>query len=206
MTKLVAWTWRTLLVLAAAVPVGALIFSWSQSGFEKPMPKSVLESATANPWVFSVFVGLIVLSFIIQYVLGPPTTRKGDVRARTPILVFVGPIVILVISTLAWWQSGDSFVGVVYMVAQRPLMLGSVFGLTIGSLFLAFFMSTRELQKRFLRVSVTLVSVFLIFGGPSYLLYGLQVVKVPYHIAALSGLASIVAGIILFLRFVPKET
>lgn len=85
-------------------------------------------------------------------------------------------------------------------------MLVSVFGLTIGGLVLAFFMSTRELQKRFLKVFITVVSVFLMFGGPSYLLYGLQAIKVPYHIAALTGLASVIVGIFLFLRFVPKET
>jgi fucose permease len=67
-------------------------------------------------------------------------------------------------------------------------------------------MSTRELQKRFLRVFVTLVSVALMFGGPSYLIYGLQVVKVSYTIAVVIGLVSFVVGIFLFLRFAPKET
>jgi hypothetical protein len=44
------------------------------------------------------------------------------------------------------------------------------------------------------------------FGGPTYLIYGLQAVEVPYSYATLIGLASFVTGIILFLRLVTKET
>lgn len=206
MRKLIALTWKAMLIAATAVPIVAALFLWYKSKFETPMPKAVLDAATANPWVFSAFALLIAGSFAIQYFLSPSTTRKSEVRTRTPILIFISPIVILVISMLAWWRSGESFVSVVYIVAQKPMMLGSVLGLTIGSLILAFFMSPKELQKRFLKVFITLGSVFLMFGGPSYLLYGLQVVKVPYRIAVLTGLVSLVAGIILFLRFVPKET
>jgi hypothetical protein len=44
------------------------------------------------------------------------------------------------------------------------------------------------------------------FGGPSYLIYALQTVKVSYSLATLTGLISFVVGIVVFLRFVPKET
>jgi hypothetical protein len=112
----------------------------------------------------------------------------------------------LAVSLLAWWRSEASFFSIVYKVAQKPLMLASVFGLTIGGLLLAFFMSTKDLRKRLLRVLTTLVSAFLMFGGPSYFIYGLQTAKVPYPIAASAGLVSLIAGVILFLRFVSKET
>jgi len=44
------------------------------------------------------------------------------------------------------------------------------------------------------------------FGGPTYLIYVLNAVEVPYSFAAFAGLVSFVAGIVIFLRFVSKET
>jgi hypothetical protein len=85
-------------------------------------------------------------------------------------------------------------------------MLGTIAGLTLGSLVLAFLTSKREEQKRCFKILLTLTSVFLMFGGPSYLIYGLQVLKLPYSYAAPLGLVSFIIGIFLFLRYVPKET
>jgi len=204
--KLLAWIWKLLLIMAVAIPIVATVFFWYQNKFETPMPRAVLDSATSNPIVFSAFIALIALSFGVQYFLGSPATRKHEIRLRTPILVFIGPIIIIVISVLAWWQSNASFASTVSKIAQKPWMLGSVVGFTGGSLILAFLMSPRNLQKRCLRVLITLGSVFLMFGGPTYLMYGLQAVKAPYYVATLTGLVSFIAGIIIFLRFVPKET
>lgn len=204
--KLSSLVWKTLLVLAVAVPVVTVVFIWYQNNLEMPMPLSVRDSVLTNPLVFSIFIGLAVVSFATQYVFGSPERRKLQIRQRTLILVFLGPVVILIISVLAWWQSNDSVVSVLSEVAQKPLMLGSVAGLTAGSFILAFAVSTRDEQKRCLDVLVTLASVLLMFGGPTYLFYALQAVEVPYALAALIGLASFVAGIAIFLRFVPKET
>jgi len=170
------------------------------------MPIAVRDSILTSPLVFSVFIGLAVASFAVQYFLGSPAKRKNEIRRRTPILIFIGPVVILIISVLAWWRSDASFIIVLSEVAQKPFMLGSVAGLTGGSLILGFAMSTREEQKQCFKVLITLASVFLMFGGPTYLFYGLEAVKVPYLYAALLGLASFVIGIVIFLRFVIKET
>jgi len=204
--RLLAWIWKLLLIVAVAIPIGAAVFFWYQDKFETPMSKAVLDSATSNPVVFSAFIAFIALSFGVQYVLGSPDTRKHEIRLRIPILVFIGPIIVIGISVLAWWQSGASFAVTVSEVAQKPLVLGSVVGLTVGSLFLAVLMSPRDLQKRCVKVLITLGSVFLMFGGPTYLMYGLQALKVPYYAVLLTGLASFIVGIIIFLRFVPKET
>jgi hypothetical protein len=64
----------------------------------------------------------------------------------------------------------------------------------------------REDQKRWFKVLATLTAVFLIFGGPTYLIYGLRAVDLPPSYATLIGLASFVVGIIIFLRFVAKGT
>jgi hypothetical protein len=202
--KLWSWMWKILLILAVAVPIVALVFFWHQNNFEMPMPKAVLNSVTANPLVFSVFIVLIAASFAMQYFFGSPATKKHEIRLRTPILVFIGPIVVIIISALAWWQSGASFTTIVSEVAQKTLVLGTVMGLTVGSFLLAFVVSPREEQRRCFKVLVTLASVFLMLGGPSYLTYGLQTIKVPYSFATLIGLVSFLVGIVLFLRFVVK--
>lgn len=200
------WLWKVLLITAVAVPIVATILVWHQKNFEVPMPEVVRDSILTSPFMFSVFIGLAVASFAVQYFLGSPARRKHEIRRRTPVLIFIGPVVLLIISVLAWWQSNTSLMTVLSEVAQEPFMLGSVVGLTVGSLILAFAMSAREEQKQCFRALVTLTSVFLMFGGPTYLNYALQIVEVPYAYAALIGLASFVTGIVIFLRFVIKET
>lgn len=204
--KLLSWIWKAFLILAVVVPIVAIVFVWYQNNFETPMPKAVRDSILTSPLVFSVFIGLTVASFAVQYFLGSSARRKNEIRLRTPVLIFIGPVVVLIISVLAWWQSDASLVAVLSEVAQKPFMLGSVAGLTVGSLILTFTMSAREEQKRCFKALVTLASVFLIFGGPTYLIYALQAVEVPYSFAVLIGLVSFIAGIAIFLRFVIKET
>lgn len=204
--KLLSWVWKAFLIIAVAVPIVAIVLVWYQNNFEMPMPKAVRDSILTSPLVFSVFIGLTVASFAVQYFLGSSARRKNEIRRRTPVLIFIGPVVVLIISVLAWWQSDASLVAVLSEVAQKPFMLGSVAGLTVGSLILAFAMSAREEQKRCFKALVTLASVFLMFGGPTYLIYALQAVEVPYSFAVLIGLVSFIAGIVIFLRFVIKET
>ncbi len=204
--KLLSWVWRILLVLAVAVPVVAVIFSWYQNNLEIPMPRAVADSILSSPLVFPVFILLAVASFAVQYFLGSPARRKQEIRRRTPILIFVGPVVVIIISLLVWWRSDVSFTAILSEIVQMPLVLGSMSGLTLGSLLLGFALSAREEQRRCFKVLVTLASVFLMFGGPTYLMFGLQAVEVPYSYAALIGLVSFLAGIVIFLRLVPKET
>ncbi len=204
--KLLSLLWKIILIIAAAVPVVALVFSWSQNNFEMPMPEVVKDSILTNPLVFSVFIGLIVVSFAVQYFLDSPARRKNQIKRRTPILIFTGPIVSLAVSLLAWWQSGASLIDVFSEVAQEPYVLGSIAGLTAGSLILAFAMSTRKEQKRGFKVLITLASVFLMFGGPTYFMYGLQAAKIPYSYTVVVGLVSFIVGLIIFLRFVAQET
>ncbi|UCH69718.1 MAG: hypothetical protein JSV29_05560 [Candidatus Bathyarchaeota archaeon] len=204
--ELLSWVWKVLLIIGGFVPIVATVLVWFQDNFEMPMSEAVRNSILTSPLIYSVFIGLIVASFAVQYFLGSPARRKHEIRRRAPVLVFIGPIVVLIISVLAWWQGGNSLTAVISEVAQKPFMLGSVAGLTVGGLILAFAMSVREEQERCFKVLVTLASVFLMFGGPTYLIYGLQAAKVPYLYSTLIGLASFVTGIVIFLRFVIKET
>ncbi|UCH70252.1 MAG: hypothetical protein JSV29_08525, partial [Candidatus Bathyarchaeota archaeon] len=203
--RFLSWVWKALLIAAVAFPVVAVVLIWSQDNFEMPMSVAVRNSILESPLVFSFFVGLAVASFAVQYFLGSPERRKREIRLRTPALIFLGPTVVLIISVLAWWQSSATLVAVLSEVVQKPFVLGSIASLTAGSLILAFAVSTREEQRRVSTVLVTLASVLLMFGGPTYLIYALQTVKVPYSFAMLAGLASCIAGIVIFLRFASKE-
>jgi len=61
---------------------------------------------------------------------------------------------------------------------------------------------TGEARKRFVQVMLTLLAAFLTFGGPTYLIYVLKRWIIPQVLLALLGLASLTAGLILFVRLI----
>ena len=66
-------------------------------------------------------------------------------------------------------------------------------------------MLTGEAWKRFVKVMLTLLAAFLTFGGPTYLIYALKRWIVPQVLLALLGLASLTAGLILFMRLIGEK-
>ena len=70
---------------------------------------------------------------------------------------------------------------------------------------MAFLRSLKKGQKRFAKALLRLFAVFLIFGGPTYLLYVLDNLKVPRLIILPVGLAAFIAGIILFVYSSKEE-
>lgn len=52
---------------------------------------------------------------------------------------------------------------------------------------------------------LTLLAAFLTFGGPTYLIYVLKRWIIPQVLLALLGLASLTAGLILFMRLIGEE-
>jgi len=69
---------------------------------------------------------------------------------------------------------------------------------------MAFLQSLKKGQKSFVKVLLMLFSVFLIFGGPTYLLYILDRLEIPRLLNILIGLAAFTVGIILF-AYLSKE-
>ena len=65
--------------------------------------------------------------------------------------------------------------------------------------------SARFMEKVWVKVFLILLSVALMFMGPTYFLYILQKIRIPYLLAVLLGLASFAFGIILFLRVYSEE-
>lgn len=62
-----------------------------------------------------------------------------------------------------------------------------------------------EAQKKFVKVTLTLLAAFLTFAGPTYLIYVLKRWIISQVLLVLLGLASLTAGLILFTRLIGEE-
>jgi len=199
------WCWP-LLIASVAVPVIVTVFFWYQAGFETPMPKEVFDTVTGHPLVFPVFVGLVAASSLIRFYSFPVETRNRETIRRTPILIFMGVGVAVVTAALLWWQDpGVSARTMISEIVNKPFIIGSVVGLAVGGVSLIFLLSPKEDQTRSVRVALTMLAAFLVFGGPTYLLYVLQRTDAPYYLIAPLGLASFVAGVIILARQIGEE-
>ena len=70
---------------------------------------------------------------------------------------------------------------------------------------MAFLRSLKEGKKSFAKALIRLFAVFLIFGGPTYLLYILDKLEIPRLLVLFVGLAAFAAGIILFVYLSKEE-
>jgi len=70
---------------------------------------------------------------------------------------------------------------------------------------MAFLQSSKKGQKNFAKALLRLFAVFLIFGGPTYLLYILDKLEIPRLPVLLVGLAAFTVGIILFVNLSKEE-
>jgi len=68
-----------------------------------------------------------------------------------------------------------------------------------------FFRPLKKGQKRFVKGFLMLFAAFLIFGGPTYLLYILDKMGLPRLSLLLIGPAAFIAGVILFARLSKEE-
>jgi hypothetical protein len=55
-------------------------------------------------------------------------------------------------------------------------------------------------------IVLVILSAFLIFGGPTYLLLVLNSLEISYPVLVFLGLTSFITGVILFTRYIHKET
>lgn len=60
-------------------------------------------------------------------------------------------------------------------------------------------------REKLLKATLTLLAAFLMFAGPTYLLFILQRLGVPHPLLALSALASFTAGVILIFLLTREE-
>jgi len=199
--------WILLMILAVLVLLGAIVYFWSQAGFVVPMTLAVLDEVTTNVWVFAAFLVLAALSFFVQYHYGSLKTRRGDVRARSILLVLLGFGVGLVVLVLRWWiDPSSSLRSLASYAVHRPFVAGCAAALVVGGLVLAVALSSREEQRRVIRVVLLFLAAFLMFGGPTYLIYGLRNVGLPYPVLVLGGFVAFFIGVLLFWRLIGKQT
>jgi hypothetical protein len=64
---------------------------------------------------------------------------------------------------------------------------------------------TKGREKRSLRVFLMLLAAFLVFVGPTYLIYVLQRVITLYPLVILLGIASFIVGLLLFTRLIKEK-
>lgn len=122
-------------------------------------------------------------------------------RVLPPILIAIGIGVTVISSIILWRQDpAASPKTIISRLIDRPYIPGASVGLTLLGIVIMFFFSSKETQKKSVRAGLMVLAAFLVFGGPTYLLYALQQVAVPYPFLALFGLASFVVGLLLFTR------
>lgn len=200
------WLWKALLIAAVAVPIVFTLLFWYQAGFVTPMPREVFDRVTENPIIFPAFIGLAAASFWVQYRSFPLERRKREMMRKIPLLIFMGVGVVAVAAVLVWWQDPTVSARTIFsVVVHRPFVTGSVAGLILGAIVLIFLISSKEEQRRSIKAALTLIAAFLVFGGPTYLLFFLQTLNLPYLLLVLVGLFSFVVGVILFTRLIEEK-
>jgi uncharacterized membrane protein YidH (DUF202 family) len=201
-----AQLWKILLIVAVIVPAIVTLIIWYQAGFEKPMPKEVFDRVAQSPIVFSAFIGLVAASFWLHYKALPKERRNKETIRKTPILIFMGIGVVIFSGVLLWWQNPDiTTKEVILEIARKPFLVGSALILIFGGLSLIFLLSSKDEQRRALRITLMLISAFLVFGGPTYFILILQTAGIPYLLLILMGLFSFTLGLILLTRFIKEE-
>jgi len=75
----------------------------------------------------------------------------------------------------------------------------------VKGIFKKFFLPSKETREKCVKAVLMVLAAFLVFGGPTYLLYVLQRVAVPHSLLTLLGLASIVVGLFLFTRLIKEK-
>jgi len=193
--------WKALLVSAVVVLAVATVFYWHQSGWEH------IDKLIRNYVVFAAFLGLVAVSFLVQYRFGAPEKRKREIRRRVPILFVFGVGVIIFAAALFWLKNPSaSQSSILSSIFHTRVVLGSALGLILGGAVLGFVLLPKGDQKRVRNVFLIVLAAFLMFGGPTYLVYAVRPLPLPYSLLVLLGLASFAVGVILFLRQLGKES
>jgi len=193
--------WRILLVSAVVVLAVATVFFWYQGGWEN------IDQLTNSYAVFATFLGLIAVSFFVQYRFGVFESRKREIRRRVPILFVFGLGVLVFAAVLLWLKNPSASArSIISDVVNTPAVLGSALGLTLGGALLGFALLPKGDQKRVKSVFLIVLAAVLVLVGPTYLLYAAQLLSIPSSLLALLALASLVVGMFLFLRLLEKES
>jgi len=138
---------------------------------------------------------------------GKTISKKSRLRVLPPLLSVAG-IGIAVVSLVILWRQDPSASPrtiISSLIEDRPYIPGVSAGLTLGGIVMAFFLSSKETQKRCVKAGLTVFAAFLVFVAPTYLLYALKGLAVSYSLLVSLVLALFVVGLFLLMRLIKAK-
>lgn len=134
------------------------------------------------------------------------TPKKSRRRIVPPILIITGIGIVIIASIIVWQQNpAASPRTIILSLIDPPYIIGAAVGLTVIGIAAVFFPSSKETKRRSFRAFLMLLAAFLVFGGPTYLMYAFQQVIASYPLVILLGIASFIAGLLLFTRLIKEK-
>lgn len=134
------------------------------------------------------------------------TSEKSRRRIMPPILIIAGISMAIIASIITWQQNpAASPRTMISNLINPPYIIGAALGLTVIGIIAMFFQQSKETKRTSFRAFLMLLAAFLVFGGPTYLIYVLQQVITLYPLVLLLGIASFIAGLLLFTRVIKEK-
>jgi len=128
-------------------------------------------------------------------------------RRIVPFILIIAGISIAIIASIIVWQQNPAASPrtIILNLIDPPYIIGVAVGLTVIGIAAAFFQLSKEIKRRSFRAFLMVLAAFLVFGGPTYLMYALQGVVSPYPLVVLIGIASFIVGLVLFTRLIKEK-
>ena len=134
------------------------------------------------------------------------TPEKSIRRIMPPILIITGIGMAIIASIVTWQQNlAASPRTIISNLMNPPYIIGAAVGLTVIGIIAMFFRQSKETKRASFRAFLMLLAAFLVFGGPTYLMYVLQQVITLYPLVLLLGIASFIVGLFLFTRLIKEK-
>jgi len=128
-------------------------------------------------------------------------------RRIVPRILIIAGISIAIIASIIVWQQDPAASPrtIILNLIDPPYIIGAAVGLTVIGIIAAFFQLSKETKRRSFRAFLMVLAAFLVFGGPTYLMYALREVVSPYSFVVLIGIASFIVGLVLFTRLIKEK-
>jgi FtsH-binding integral membrane protein len=134
------------------------------------------------------------------------TSKKSRRHIMPPVLIITGIGIAIIASIITLQQNpAASPRTIISNLINPPYIIGAAVGLTAIGIIAMFIRQSKETKRTSFRAFLMLLAAFLVFGGPTYLVYVLQQVITLYPFVLLLGIASLMAGLLLFARLIKEK-
>jgi len=134
------------------------------------------------------------------------TPKKSGRHIMPPILIITGISIVIIASIIIWQQNPTASPRTkISNLINPPYIIGAAVGLTAMGIIAMFIRQSKETKRTSFRAFLMLLAAFLVFGGPTYLIYVLQQVIAVYPLVLFLGIASFIAGLLLFARLIKEK-